>query len=70
MATFPLKDQYTYYDLTVENPKLWWPNGIGEPYIYDFKVQLIKKGAISVLDERDIPFGIRTVDLDLENKKM
>ena len=50
VATFPLKDQYTYYDLNVDSPKLWWPNGIGEPHIYDYKVQLIRKGTNELLD--------------------
>ena len=70
VATVALKEQYTYYDLHVENPKLWWPNGIGEPYVYDYKVQLIKKGTNEQLDERVFPFGIRTVDLNLADKKM
>jgi beta-mannosidase len=70
VATVPLREQYTYYDLHVENPKLWWPNGIGEPYVYDFNVQLIKQGTKETLDERKFPFGIRTVDLNLADKKM
>jgi len=34
VATFNANEQYTYFDINVENPKLWWPNGIGEPHIY------------------------------------
>lgn len=69
VATFPVSEKYSYYDVPILQPKLWWPNGIGEPYIYDFKVQLLKKSPITLVDERLIPFGIRTVSLDLENKK-
>ena len=25
--------------LTLENPKLWWPNGYGEPYLYEVTMQ-------------------------------
>jgi len=70
VATVALKEQYTYYDLQVDNPQLWWPNGVGEPHIYDYKVQLIKKGTNEEVDERSFPFGIRTVDLNLADKKM
>ena len=38
LATFDAHEQYTYHDININGPKLWWPNGIGEPHIYDFKV--------------------------------
>lgn len=69
VATFPVSDKYSYYDVQVPDPKLWWPNGIGEPYIYDFKVQLFKKTPSTLVDQREIPFGIRTVALDLSDRK-
>ena len=49
------------------NPRLWWPNGIGEPNIYEFTVSLTKNG--KVIDEKKITYGIRTVELDLKDKK-
>jgi beta-mannosidase len=67
VATVEANEQYTYLDLNVPNPKLWWPNGIGEPYIYDFRVLLLRQGQL--VDQRSIPFGIRTVELDLTDKK-
>ena len=29
-------------DVSIVNPKFWWPNGIGEPNMYDFEVKLEK----------------------------
>lgn len=25
-----------YLDVEIKDPKYWWPNGIGEPHMYDF----------------------------------
>ena len=49
-----------YLDVTVENPKFWWPNGIGQPNMYDFIVELYR-GDNKLIDTKKIPFGIRTV---------
>ena len=47
---------------TVENPKLWWPYGYGEPNLYDVTVTLSMDG--KVWAESKLRFGIRTVALD------
>ena len=47
--------------VTVENPKLWWPLGYGEPNIYDLKYELLVDG--EVMAERVENLGIRTVEL-------
>jgi beta-mannosidase len=44
----------------VSNPKLWWPNGLGEPSLYDARIELLDGDA--VLDTIEFPFGIRTID--------
>ena len=56
-----------YSEVTIANPKFWWPNGIGQPHMYDFVVKLERAGV--VIDERKVPYGIRTVELNLENKQ-
>ncbi len=48
-------------DLRVDNPRLWWTNGLGEPYLYDFSIILQKDGRIT--DRLDLGYGIRTVKL-------
>lgn len=46
--------------VTIENPKLWWPNGLGAPALYDLTVRI---GG----DERRKRIGLRT--LKVENKE-
>lgn len=49
------KDQCA--QLVVHNPKLWWPNGYGDPNLYTCKLTCSINGKIS--DEKNITFGIR-----------
>ncbi|MFK8060515.1 MAG: glycoside hydrolase family 2 TIM barrel-domain containing protein [Polaribacter sp.] len=51
-AIFPIK---------IENPKLWWPHNLGEPYLYDIKV-IVKKDN-QILDSISTKYGIRTIKL-------
>jgi hypothetical protein len=50
-------DPADFAALTVKNPKLWWPNGYGDPLLYDLALTVTAGGAQS--DRRDIRFGIR-----------
>ena len=43
--------------LRMENPKLWWPNGYGEPYLYNVELAFETEGKIS--DEKQFKTGIR-----------
>ena len=50
------------FDFQLENPKLWWPIGFGEPNLYtDTLCLLNSKG--EVLDQLIIDFGVRTAQL-------
>ncbi len=51
--------------LNIQNPKLWWPNGMVEPNLYNLNVQIINE-VDEVVDEVNRKVGIRTVDLKLE----
>ncbi len=46
---------------SVNDPKLWWPLGYGDPYLYRMRIQLLK--GETVLDEREEQFGIRKVEI-------
>jgi beta-mannosidase len=46
-------------DFEIENPQLWWSNGLGEPHLYSLVGQL--KIANSLCDEQKTQFGIRTL---------
>ncbi|UZR99549.1 glycoside hydrolase family 2 protein [Chondrinema litorale] len=45
---------------TIQNPKLWWPNGMGDQEMYDVTISLKSEG--KVIDKIEIPFGIRTIE--------
>jgi beta-mannosidase len=55
---FPGKDNIS---ITVDNPKLWWSNGTGEPYLYKYEV-VLKKGD-KVFDRKPVNIGIRKIEL-------
>ena len=42
-------------------PKLWWTNGLGDAYLYNFKFELINAG--EKLSYREIDYGVRTLKL-------
>lgn len=48
-------------DYTIANPRLWWPNGLGEPYLYDFKTALTVNSKET--DSRSQEIGLRSIVL-------
>ncbi|PZP51830.1 MAG: hypothetical protein DI598_02250 [Pseudopedobacter saltans] len=46
-------------ELTIDNPKLWWPNGYGTPNLY--RIQIQYKEGNDILDSNSFVFGIRSV---------
>ena len=52
-----------YRQLAVTNPKLWWPNGYGDPALHELSVELLDGQAVS--DRKQTRFGIRDVSYDL-----
>lgn len=63
-----IKERNIYVDVEILEPKLWWPNGIGNPHIYDFVVE-IQTPDSQTIDQKKIPYGIRSVKLDQTDKK-
>ncbi len=49
------------YQTRIDNPKLWWPNGYGEPNLHEMNVQLSKNS--SIIEEKTVTYGIRTIEL-------
>ena len=45
----------------VPGPRLWWPNGSGEPFLYRGTLRVTRGGR--TLDAMDFPVGIRTVTM-------
>jgi beta-mannosidase len=44
----------------VPNPKLWWPNGMGDPNLYTVRVTLLRQQ--KAIDRLDFDYGIRTIE--------
>ena len=47
--------------IEIDEPRLWWPKGYGEPALYDVACRLERDG--ETLDERSLRVGIRTLEL-------
>jgi beta-mannosidase len=62
----PLRNGRGRLSLTIDNPELWWPNGMGKQPLYDITVSLLDKDG-GLLDTTDRRIGLRT--LRLERKK-
>ncbi|MFD4611827.1 discoidin domain-containing protein [Streptomyces sp. NPDC058440] len=50
--------------LKLRNPKLWWPNGLGEPHLHDLTLTASASGQES--DRRATRFGIRQFGYEYE----
>ncbi|HKI45927.1 MAG TPA: glycoside hydrolase family 2 protein [Balneolales bacterium] len=48
--------------LTIKNPELWWPNGMGDQPLYEVDVQL-RDSSGSVIDSRRERVGLREVEV-------
>ena len=53
--------QHKCIPITIEHPRLWWPNEMGEQPLYDFEVRLKIDG--KVLDSRKFKSGIKTFEM-------
>ncbi len=60
-ATVAVSGGASYATLSVARPRLWWPNGYGEPFLYSYRVVLSNRER--VVDERTGRLGIREVRL-------
>ena len=49
--------------LTVKQPRLWWPNGYGKPELYDLQLSLSIDDTES--DKKQVRFGIREITYEL-----
>jgi beta-mannosidase len=48
-------------DLVVNNPSLWWPNGLGQQPLYKFQVRILR--GRELLDQSATRIGLRTLEL-------
>ncbi|PCI96259.1 MAG: beta-mannosidase [Flavobacteriales bacterium] len=52
---------YINYEFKVQDPKLWWCNGMGEAHLNDLHIELYHEDKL--IDQQDIRYGIRTIEL-------
>jgi beta-mannosidase len=57
-----LPTNHFQFDFQLENPKLWWPIGFGEPNLYTDTLRLLNSKG-EVLDQLIVDFGVRTAQL-------
>ncbi|MDX1463548.1 MAG: glycoside hydrolase family 2 protein, partial [Marinirhabdus sp.] len=55
--------QYAF-DFQIQNPKMWWTHNLGEPFLYDFSIQLLQNG--TRIDSMTKQVGIRDIQLITE----
>jgi beta-mannosidase len=48
-------------DFSIDHPRLWWPNGLGTPYLYTISGIITEAGA--EIDRLERRTGIRTIEL-------
>ena len=56
-----LKNKTTEMELIIKNPKLWWPNNMGEQNLYDIEILLMDND--TVIDKVHRRTGLRTLKL-------
>ncbi len=47
--------------LIIDKPSLWWPNGLGDAFLYQFKISLLANQAC--ISEKVLAFGLRTIEV-------
>ncbi len=52
-----------FSQLTVQNPRLWWPNGYGKQELYHLKLSVSEGRDVS--DTKQLRFGIREITYEL-----
>ncbi len=52
-----------FAQLTVQHPRLWWPNGYGKPDLYTLHIAFSEANTES--DTKDVRFGIREITYEL-----
>lgn len=51
-----------FLNLKIEDPKLWWPNGYGEPNLYEYEIRLLDTNG-NCVDRKSGNLGIREIEL-------
>lgn len=55
-----------FAQLNLKNPRLWWPNGLGEPAMYKLELEVNEQGLVQ--DAQSTKFGVRKIETALNDK--
>jgi Exo-beta-D-glucosaminidase Ig-fold domain/Glycosyl hydrolases family 2/Glycosyl hydrolases family 2, sugar binding domain len=64
-TTSVILDKFNCPQLSIPNPRLWWPNGYGNQPLYTLKLRFESDGKIS--DSKSVQFGIRQLSYVITN---
>lgn len=59
---WPVAGIKNFRNIFIQEPQLWWPNGMGGQPLYAYEIELLKNG--EVIDSKSGRFGIREVRLE------
>jgi beta-mannosidase len=62
-TALPAGDAHATIQIRIDNPKIWWPHGMGDQPLYNLEIRLIN-GSGEVLDRWSRQTGFRSVRLD------
>ncbi|SOE21077.1 exo-1,4-beta-D-glucosaminidase [Spirosomataceae bacterium TFI 002] len=57
-----------FKQLHINQPRLWWPNGLGEPNLYTLELEISEDGNLQ--DVQHTRFGIRKIETYLNSKNV
>jgi mannosylglycoprotein endo-beta-mannosidase len=52
-----------FNDYSLQNPKLWWPNGYGPQNLYDLKMSFVESGN-TLSDQQSLKIGVRQLQTE------
>ena len=62
----PLVAAHSRKGIYLRNAKMWWPRGMGEPSLYDARVEVLSPEG-TVLAKHEIRFGVRVIGLERDD---
>lgn len=61
-------DNHIVQEVIIEDYKKWWPRGLGDPFLYEFRLDLIVDEKVVATTHQKV--GLRTVETVIEKDKM
>jgi beta-mannosidase len=62
-----ITDKKISCNINVDNPQIWWCNGLGDSPLYKLTLTILHDGALADMQEKQI--GLRTIELDTSDDR-